>query len=400
MAHKALDACGLPCDLLRSGDVRSGRLQDHDLLFVPGGWASNKAKALGEAGVAEIRRFVRDGGSYLGFCGGAGLATEDGIGLLPVRRMPTKERVPSFSGRIGLALSKHPLWEGIADPVFHAWWPSQFLVDGPVNVLAAYAGAMPDAFSSDVNVGDAEAAGKWAELERMYRINLDPKRLSGEPAVIEARYGEGRVLLSLIHFDTPGDRNGMTVLKNIWKYLDQDMIRDAGFTIHDKENSPSAVELHESSPDAAEALSEIESAVADLINLGARNFLWFRRSPMLLQWRRGVRGLEYCTLSVMVGELAELLGGPGGRRREIRDLSAGLLRIRELLLPFVAKSKQLLVRERYAMQKAPITYERCDDGEILTLREELFSRTKSHGGLFKELVDEIDRLLYSLLTSR
>ena len=41
------------------------------------------------------------GGSYLGFCGGAGLATMDGMGLLNVKRKPTKERVPSLSAGYG-----------------------------------------------------------------------------------------------------------------------------------------------------------------------------------------------------------------------------------------------------------------------------------------------------------
>ena len=101
MAHKALDAGGLACDLIRSEDVRKGKLSDYSLLFVPGGWASNKIKALGNDGIEEIKRFVHEGGAYLGFCGGAGLATMDGIGLVPVKRRPTKDRVPSFSGRIG-----------------------------------------------------------------------------------------------------------------------------------------------------------------------------------------------------------------------------------------------------------------------------------------------------------
>src|SRR5512143_2962188 len=84
MAYKALDACGLACDLIRTEDVREGKLSGYPLLFVPGGWASNKKKALGNDGIEEIKRFVHDGGAYLGFCGGAGLATLDGIGLGPV----------------------------------------------------------------------------------------------------------------------------------------------------------------------------------------------------------------------------------------------------------------------------------------------------------------------------
>ncbi len=415
MADKALRAAGLPFELVRAEDIRNGALADYRTLFVPGGWASNKAKALEKDGMDAIRQFVDQGGNYIGFCGGAGLATQDGIGLVPITRRPTKERVPSFSGRIKLKVNNHSLWEGVSaggtentelrtkpdlernyrgnsELVFHAWWPSQFMVDGSVSVLAAYGEAMPDSFSSDVNVGDAETVGNWPELERVYQINLDPKRLLGEPAVIEGTFGKGRVLLSLVHFDTPCDQNGAATLRNIWTYFGcEQIVRCDIPAAHD--NEPRPVVFHEP------LLAEFEWAVNGLIELGQRNFLWFWRNPLLLQWRRGVRGLEYCTLSVMVKELAEIL-----RRQRTDDrpqtTNEQLKRTGKLLLPFVDKAKQLLIRERFAMQNSHITYERCDDLEIQALREELFSRSKSHGGLFKEVIDEVDRLLYSAMTPR
>ena len=109
-----------------------------------------------------------------------------------------------------------------------------------------------------------------------------------------------------------------------------------------------------------------------------------------------MRGLEYCTLYVMVKEIAEIL------RRHWKDnrsqiTNEQLTRTAAVLLPFVDKAKHLLIRERFAMQNAHITYERCNDSEIQVLREELFSRSKSHGGLFKEVIDEVDRLLYGAL---
>ena len=395
MAHKALEACGLSFDLIRAEEVKQGRLNDYAMLFVPGGWASNKVKVLGDDGVAEIKKFVHDGGAYLGFCGGAGLATMDGIGLLQVKRRPTKERVPSFSGRIKLKVNNHPLWEGSelrtqnAELIFNAWWPSQFVMDSEsVTVLATYGEAMADSFSSDLNVGDAKNAGSWAELERLYQINLDPKRLIGEPAVIEGTYGKGKVLLSLVHFDTPGDMNGAAMLRNIWNYFGCDQVVRSGIPAAREDE-----QRHTVFPEPL--LSELEAAVNGLIELGQRNFLWFWRNPMLLQWRRGVRGLEYCTLSVMMGEIADLL-----KRQGTPAFDEELKRTGALLLPFVEKAKRLLIGERLAMLNANITYERCDDPQIQALREELFSRSKSHGGLFKEVIDEADRLLYHLMTQR
>jgi len=310
--------------------------------------------------------------------------------------------VPSFSGRIRLKTSDHPLWKGISDPTFHAWWPSQFVAGEGAPVLAAYGDAMPDAFSSDVNVGDAERGGGWAELERAYQINLDPKRLMDEPAVIEGRFGKGKVFLSLLHFDTPDDRNGAIVLGNLWEYLIPNVEQQSRIT----ELAPSVDEWtrecrgfgsRNEVPQNNEVLPEIEKAVTGLIELGQRNFLWFWRTPQLLQWRRGVRGLEYCTMYVLAHELFDLMKQ---QDRQASDHDKGLLRTRDLLLPFVDKAKELLVRERFAMQKGQITYERCDDPEVQALRDELFSKAKSYGGSFKELLDEIDSLLYGLLLSR
>lgn len=385
MALRALESGGLACDLLRAEDVRSGKLNDYGLLFVPGGWASNKIKALGDTGTEAIKRFVRDGGAYLGLCGGAGLATEDGIGLLQVRRRPTRDRVPSFSGRIRLATTKHDIWEGVPEPVFHAWWPSQFVVDRSVKVLASYGEALPDAFSSDVNVGDALSRGAWPALEKTYGINLDPLRLRNEPAVVEGAFGAGRVVLSLVHFDTPDDAAGAVVLRNIWSYLDAE-----------KRQSSAGTSAQVVAPEVAAQLSRIRNSVDGLMDLGARNFLWFRKNPLLLQWRRGVRGLEYCTLDVLTREIAGRL--PCSSVAADPSLSSRLSSVSEKLLPFIERAKELLIRERLAMQHGHITYERCDDAEIAALRDELFSPSKSYGGKFKDVIDLLDGMLFGILT--
>ena len=125
---------------------------------------------------------------------------------------------------------------------------------------------------------------------------------------------------------------------------------------------------------------------------------------MLLQWRRGVRGLEYCTLYIMINAIAEMLkiqdsllgGSPEATGYRMQDTEKHLKKIKKMLIPFVDKAKHLLVLERHKIQNGHITYERCDDLEIQKIRTELFGDSKSHGGLFKELIDEVDKLLYTL----
>ena len=437
MAYKTLKSNSLPFELIRAEDIKKGCLKNYAMLFVPGGWASNKLKPLGDKGINEIKKFVRNGGNYLGFCGGAGLATLDGIGLLNIKRKPTKERVPSFSGRIHLNVNEHPVWKRfkIQDSrftsknsklqtlnsklVFHAWWPSQFLIeDGSLKILATYGDALPDSFSSDLNVGDVETNNNWTELEEIYGINLNPNRLKDEPAVIEGTFGKGRVILSLIHFDTTDDATGSAILKSLWRYLaEEKSAKNAELFNQSKIMSnnycnlviPACPEsfLWKDSRQARvtekekSSLNEIETAVNDLISLGIRNFLWFWRNSMLLQWRRGVRGLEYCTLYVMVKELSALSGQLSGRDKE------KLHRIKKLLMPFTEKAKQLLILERHAMQNGHLTplsppltrggIEGGYDPEVQKLRTALFGDSKSHGGLFKKLIDETDKLLYALI---
>lgn len=402
MAYRALKEAGLAFDLIRAADIQNGYLVNYAMLFVPGGWSSNKMKALGDKGVERIKEFAANGGNYLGFCGGAGLATLDGIGLLKIRRKPTKDRIPSFSGRIRLKLNDHEIWSGTTDllpddqsphiaPAFHAWWPPQFTIeDKHIKILASYGEPLPDSFSSDLNIGDVQGRGGWADLEHLYRINLDPKRLLDDPAVVEGSYGSGRVLLSLVHFDTLADINGFQVLRNIWEYLGGQKEPSSSSYNKDRINTDLA------GNSSLQGISELESTVSGIIELGIRNFLWFWRNPMLLQWRRGVRGLEYCTLFIMIREIAlQLKNDPSA---ENSHLERSIMDIGNRLIHFSERAKRLLVFERLAMQSGHITYERCDDPEIQNIREELFSTSKSYGGLFKEIIDSIDALLYLLIT--
>ncbi len=410
MSYKALRGNGLPFDLIRSEDVRRGRLRDYSMLFVPGGWASNKLKALKDAGVSEIKRFVAAGGNYLGFCGGAGLATEHEIGLLNVKRVPGKDRVPSFSGRIHVNLKHHPIWQNLphgtnsdadypSSSVFHVWWPSQFLVERKnLRDLATFGEALPDSFSADLKVGDVKRNGSWSELEGTYGINLDPSRLRNRPAVIEGMLGKGRVILSLIHFDTPDDTNGSIVLKNLWKYLAGEKTEENQKSINQKIAHSND---HSENDSIINVVHELEATALDLIDFGLRNFLWFWRNQMFLQWKRGIRGLECCTLYIMVKEMAQLtkqvcLKGTGNDAGFL-ELGKTIDTVRRLLVPFVNDAERLLFRERLLIQNGHISYDKCDDSEVEKTRERLFSNAKRHGGLFKKLVDEIDKVLFVLL---
>jgi glutamine amidotransferase-like uncharacterized protein len=56
-------------------DIEDGCLKDFDALIVPGGSALKEARSMGPEAREEVRRFVRDGGIYLGVCAGAYLSS-------------------------------------------------------------------------------------------------------------------------------------------------------------------------------------------------------------------------------------------------------------------------------------------------------------------------------------
>ena len=59
---------------MNASDVRTGVLQQYDVLIIPGGYASRQGRAIGKKGSLAVRAFVEGGGGYLGICAGAYLA--------------------------------------------------------------------------------------------------------------------------------------------------------------------------------------------------------------------------------------------------------------------------------------------------------------------------------------
>jgi len=408
IAYRTFRELDIDFELLSGEDIRNGALRDYDILFVPGGWASDKIVALGDEGAAAIRSFVEEGGSYLGFCGGAGLALshESGLGLTDFGRKPTSVRVPSFSGPVSLrrAAADHPLWKGLPDEAeFHAWWPGQFsLADAKdVTVVATYGPPGEGSFVTDLPVLEQM---DWRRWEERYGLNLDPGRIVGEPAVIETRFGKGKILLSYLHFETPGDEAGHRVLLNLIEYLAPGKLPASG-AADGKTAAGSAAGTNgddvEASRNGAAPMSvavslahELKQSVAELIAFGEQNYLWYRRNDWILQWRRGVRGVEYSTLYAMLDQLDRTVTGLHTVGPETGD---SLRRLIEISRPFFEEAPRLLRLERDAISRGPISPLKTGDPDIRALREKLFSSSKRCGGLYEEIIELTDAILLPLL---
>jgi len=66
-----------------------------DVVIFPGGSGSGQSKGLGEAGLKNVREFVKNGGGYVGICAGAYLACSNfswGLGILNAGTVSSKWR--------------------------------------------------------------------------------------------------------------------------------------------------------------------------------------------------------------------------------------------------------------------------------------------------------------------
>lgn len=295
-----LEACraqGWDIAPISSAQLRAGGLDQAQVLVMPGGWPALKRDALGEAGAARIKAFLEAGGRYLGFCGGAGLALAegDGLGLVDMPRGRGRRRLPSLSGPVmvtpGPGAAGHPLWRGLEIPArFHVWFPGQFAAESGDHwrTVARYGHPAPGLHTADLRVDQVDQT-QWPALEAAYGLRLDPSGLAGRAAVVEARRGAGRLLLSYLHLDTPGDPVGGQTLANLWR---------TWLNLEPAASQPSPI-------GSADGPAREWAREAEILwSRGQELGLWRPRDQALPLWRRGARGLEFHSLRSLCQALA------------------------------------------------------------------------------------------------
>lgn len=89
-------------------EIRAGRLANFDVLVHRGGSGGGQGRALGDDGRSEIRKFVEQGGGYIGVCAGAYLATCDydwSLDILDARVVDREHWARGF-GQVDIALTQ------------------------------------------------------------------------------------------------------------------------------------------------------------------------------------------------------------------------------------------------------------------------------------------------------
>ncbi len=388
MAYWQLKTLGIPFYIITAREIKAGRLSEFPILLVPGGWTSLKNEVLGQEGREAIKVFVAAGGNYLGICGGCGLALKerDGLGLVPCGRK--KERnIANFYGKIRLSPSHHPFWEGLSPRAsFYVWWPALFDTTGQIDIIATYAGITSDFYVSDLNISDLKQYADLTAFERQYRLHLDPDVLIDQPAVIESRYGQGKVVLTYPHLDTPDNPWEGLALFNLWQYL----LPSTSYP-----NLPRAEIQMERTEKALPLSRRLRKLMQAFMEFGKRQFLWYRVNTWMIRWRRGIRGFHYLTLYLILKELEKQLKNffpyaPLGCVEFLTQVS-------QLLPAFLEKAKHLLLQERLYLNHPELTLLHAPQPEITKQRIHLFGRTPAFGGQLKEILVLLEQALLPFL---
>ncbi|MHC2994694.1 MAG: hypothetical protein IBV53_04230 [Candidatus Atribacteria bacterium] len=96
--------------------IKEGELKNCYILIIPGGYTLRLVRGLGKKGLEVIRKFVYNGGGYIGICAGAYLAAErveilmkpPGLGIIDI-----KNKRRRGIGTKKIFLKDHPITKGI-----------------------------------------------------------------------------------------------------------------------------------------------------------------------------------------------------------------------------------------------------------------------------------------------
>lgn len=159
-------------------EVRAGALDPLDLVIFPGGSGSRQAEGLGGDGREVVRRFVENGGGYIGICAGCYLACENFSWSLKILDAKTKSSKWKRGVKM-LDLGLEPDGRNLLGAK-----------DGTVTVKYANGPVMEPAGSPDLPDYTTLATFKTETAE-----NDTPKGIQiDSPAILTGTFGKGRVV--------------------------------------------------------------------------------------------------------------------------------------------------------------------------------------------------------------
>jgi len=164
------DVWGVPNQILAPPDIIGGALDDVEVLVMPSGGSISAIRRLGEDGVRELKRWVRNGGHFVGYrYGGTTLAPRIGMSSARIIDSPTGIDEGAL---VRIELEAGPLRAGVGRDAWTMFDDDDVLLASPGATTASYPG--PARFDSSGLV-------------------LDIGRLPGSAAIVDEAFGDGRV---------------------------------------------------------------------------------------------------------------------------------------------------------------------------------------------------------------
>ncbi|CAK7001658.1 MAG: hypothetical protein DELT_00054 [Desulfovibrio sp.] len=399
LAVWGLQGLGAPFSLVRAADVANGVLEREksSLFFAPGGFSRHKFTALGEKGQEAVRAFVRSGGSYMGFCGGAGLALsgEFAVSLCPWKRAGYENRIQHYmSGHLyAKTTGESPLHPENPRPLFPVWWPARFepqkgsSQNSSVTVLAAYDTPGPDFWLADLPVSSLPPS-VFTDWEEKYEFSPSPSFLQGEPCVVCGEYGKGRYVLAYTHLETPESPAANAYLARLLRELTDDGTAETLVPAWNLGGLPECGPVWED-----EGLLAMWNGFQAVIESGLAANMFFTRSPWLVGWRMGLPGAVCNTVRAQLFSI--IANEPTSSARKFWQEK------KDTLLPafaaFAERARSYLLAERLAMTLAKDLPETLEPEKLAKERAAIFgaSGMAAHaGGLLGAILPELDALAY------
>ena len=180
---------GSTIKVLGPEEVGTTDLSAFDVIAFTGGSGSKQAAAIGDAGKANVLKFVRGGGGYLGICGGSFLACSGfswGLGVINAKTVSSKWHRGIGTVDIEMTELARPVFGSVQGPFKVRYASGPILQPDPKSDLPPY---QPLAFfRSEIAENDTPAG---------VMVN--------SPGAVVSQYSKGRVFLSSPHPEvTPG----------------------------------------------------------------------------------------------------------------------------------------------------------------------------------------------------
>lgn len=175
-AMSTLSTAGTTATFVTPDDVRADALANADVVLFTGGRGSVQGRLLGARGRERVRRFVRRGGGYVGICAGAYLAMQ-GSAEFHKLAIVAAQNATGDRWRRGSAPAELTTNDSSPSVTLH-------YENGPM--------------ISPIPVNGIDPPVVLARFETEIFLpehDTGPGEMRGQPAVIAARYGRGRIVL-------------------------------------------------------------------------------------------------------------------------------------------------------------------------------------------------------------